>query len=85
MVIFTLQLALNHSGTYSHKTGTRPPTCKLLENRLYISTDVWHGLDPDSNPAQDIYTHYYWKIKQRKVKFCMAKETHSETPNANDQ
>ena len=24
------------SGTYCHKTGTRPPSCQLLENRLYM-------------------------------------------------
>ena len=26
------------SGTYCHKTGTRPPSCQLLENRLYVSS-----------------------------------------------
>ena len=29
-------LALYLNGTYRHKTGTRPPSCLLLENQLYI-------------------------------------------------
>ena len=29
--------ALNLSGTYCHKTGTRPLAVKLLDNRLCIS------------------------------------------------
>ena len=28
--------ALYLSGTYCHKTSTRPPSCQLLDNRLYI-------------------------------------------------
>ena len=28
--------ALYLSGTYCHKTSTRPPSCQLHENRLYI-------------------------------------------------
>ena len=39
-------LALYLCGTYSHKTGTRPPSCQLLENRLNIHNnhnklDTW--------------------------------------------
>ena len=30
--------ALYLSGTYCHKTGTRPPSCKHVDNRLYIYT-----------------------------------------------
>ena len=31
--------ALYLSGTYCHKTGIRPPTCQLLDYRLYMSPD----------------------------------------------
>ena len=29
--------ALNLSGTYCHKTSKRPPSCQLLDNRLFFS------------------------------------------------
>ena len=38
-------LALHLSGTYCHTTGTRPPRCQLLENRLYIRSSG-HDIRP---------------------------------------
>ena len=38
LVIIRAYPALNLSGTPSQETGTRPPSCLLLENRLYIYT-----------------------------------------------
>ena len=35
-------LALYLSGTYRHKTGTRPPSCQLLDNRLLMPMRVRH-------------------------------------------
>ena len=61
-------LALYLSGTYCHKAGTRPPSCQLLDNRLYMCRILCHALlllryiQPYSHfwPYKFLYIRPYW-------------------------
>ena len=46
-----LKKALYLGGTSSQRTGTQPPSCLLLENRLYMSP-IYH---------RKLYTAYTWQ------------------------
>ena len=61
-------LAFYLSGTNCHKTCTRPPSCQLLENRLYIlfsecTFDMDYGTFKKTLPCQAHETRAYLKYK----------------------
>ena len=73
-------LALYLSGTPSQRTGTRPPRCLYLGNRLYImpgKSQIYKlVLFPVKTKGPKTNTHKFWICKNEFVQFFFYKTDH---------